>query len=347
MSAVVFIGALFVGLAATEVGLRLFFPQRMGVWFQDRNGLALHWPGLVTYLPQFGHSVSFNSAGMRDREHAVEKPRGVFRVLVLGDSFMEALQIPFESSFPSLLERGLVERSGKAIEVVNASVSGWGTDDELVYLTTHGLKWKPDLVVIAMTLHNDISDNLRERFHSLQNGKLVDQPVREASFLEYKIIQLRAVMAARLHTYQLLVRAKRTREVQAEATQLRAHVSEQFQEQLDERMARGFQLTGLLFQRMQAVAAAQGTQVVIVLLPLQVQLSAGGPPTRDRPQQMMSEVGTRLDIPVVDLLPEFREWSAQGRPPLFLERDGHWNARGHELASKIVVRSLVDRALIR
>ncbi len=76
--------ALIVALAVVEVGLRYFYPQPMGVWHQDRDGLALHWPGLVTYLPQFGQSVSFNSAGMRDGEHPVEKPPGVFRVLVLG-----------------------------------------------------------------------------------------------------------------------------------------------------------------------------------------------------------------------------------------------------------------------
>jgi hypothetical protein len=124
-------------------------------------------------------------------------------------------------------------------------------------------------------------------------------------------------------------------------------VSEQFQAQVDERMARGFQLTGLLFQRMQTVAAAQGARVVIVILPLQVQLSAGGPPTRDRPQIVMSDVGKRLDIPVVDLLPEFREWSTQGRPSLFLERDGHWNVRGHELAARITVGALTDQGFVR
>jgi acetyltransferase AlgX (SGNH hydrolase-like protein) len=350
--------AVIVGMVVSEVALRTFFPQRMGVWHQDRNGLALHWPGLVTYLPQFGLSVSFNSAGMRDREHAEEKPPGVFRVLILGDSFMEALQLPFESSFPYLLERGLVSRTARRIEVINASVSGWGTDDEVLYLNTHGMKWSPDLVLVAMTLHNDINDNLRERFHSARNGHLIEKPRRESSFLEYKIIQLRAVVAARLHTYQLLVRAKRAREIQVEAAGLRAHVVDLFRERLDERTSKGFELTGLLLERLEATAAARGGRSVVALLPLAAQLSASRfaelaraseeqPWKIDRPQRLLRDIGGRLGIPVIDLLPEFSEWTAGGRGALFLERDGHWNERGHRLAADIVAAALVERGMIR
>ena len=168
-------------VAFMELGVRLFAPQPVAVSLQDRYGLAMHWPGLTAYLPQSGLTASFNSAGMRDREHGYEKPPGVFRVLVLGDSFMEALQVPFESSLPSLLERALHQQTGKTIEVINAGTSGWGTDDELRYLTSYGLRWKPDLVLVAMTLHNDVSDNLREEWHTLRNGALVEQPRMQAS----------------------------------------------------------------------------------------------------------------------------------------------------------------------
>jgi hypothetical protein len=159
--------AMAVTVAVLEIAVRSFAPQPTAVAHQDPYGLAMHWPGLTTYLPQYGQTAKFNSVGMRDREHAMEKPSGVFRVLVLGDSFMEALQVPFEASLPSLLEQILHRQTGKTIEVLNAGVSGWGTGDELRYLATYGLQWKPDLVLIAMTLHNDISDNLREEWYTL------------------------------------------------------------------------------------------------------------------------------------------------------------------------------------
>jgi GDSL-like lipase/acylhydrolase family protein len=354
------IGAIAIALVLAEAGLRFFYPQPMGVWHHDRDGLALHWPGLVTYLPQFGITVSFNSAGMRDREHAVEKSSGVLRILVLGDSFMEALQIPFEASFPSLLERELAAKIGRPVDVVNASVSGWGTDDELKYLTTYGMRFNPDLVLVAMTLHNDISDNLRERFHRMQDGALSEQPPTTASFVSYKIVQLKGLLATRLHLYQLVIRARRHREMKAEANQLSAHVTEILRDEPGASISRGFKLTELLLQRLQTVAAAGGSRVVLVLLPLGVQVSdekfaelvrtAGGAPGElevDRPQRTMKEAANRAGIAVFDLLPKFREWTSAGDSRLYLERDGHWNEAGHRLAAGSVARALIDQGVVR
>jgi len=354
------IGATAVGVLVGETGLRLFYPQRLGVWHQDRDGLGLHWPGLVTYLPQYGLSVSFNSAGMRDREHAATKPEGVFRVLVLGDSFMEALQVPFEASFPSVLEHDLDQRAGRRVEVVNASVSGWGTDHELKYLTHYGMQWKPDLILVAVTLHNDIQDNLQQQFHTIRNGALVDQPQPEETFLRYERLQLKAFLATRSHAYQLLLRARRAREVDDAARQLRSHVVELFRPAVDAQISKGLELTALLLERMQALASSEGTRVVVVLLPLAVQLSneafaefvrsAPGSPRGleiDRPQRMVTPIGNRLGVAVIDLLPGFRDWTLRGGDALYLARDGHWNERGHKLAADIVADELINRRLVR
>jgi hypothetical protein len=354
----VVVAAIAGSLGLVEVVLRVAYPQPMGVWHQDRDGLAIHWPGLVTYLPQFGLSVSFNSAGMRDREHSLTKPEGVFRVLVLGDSFMEALQLPFEASFPSLLE-GELGATGRRIEVLNASVSGWGTDDELRYLTSYGLRWKPDLIVVATTLYNDVSDNLRERFHTARGGVLVEKRER-TPFLAYGALQMKGFLATRFHTYQLLLRAKRAREMQAESNQLHVHVAHLFGDAEDERMSRGLQLTTLMLERMRVVASASGSRVVVVMVPMALQLSDMGfaeyarvtPRTTlrlelDRPQRLMKMVSEQAGVAAIDLLPAFRDWAAAGGGSLYLERDGHWNEAGHRLAATVAGAELRRLGLVR
>ncbi len=351
--------ALALGAALSEAAIRVLAPQPLGVWHHDRSGLALHWPGRSTYLPQFGQTVSFNSAGMRDREHPVPKPADVFRVLVLGDSFIEALQVPFEASFPSLLERAFEGRSPRRVEVVNASVSGWGTDDELQYLNSYGLQWEPDLVVVAMTLHNDISDNLRQRFHTMQDRTLIEQARDRMSFTDYKLLQLKGFLATRSHAYQLASRARRVREMKGEARQLGIHVMELFHAETDARIAKGVALTGLLLERMKARASARRARVVLVLLPLGVQVSdakfdelarvaavARDTLRLDKPQLLMLTLAEQTGIPAIDLLPAFRDWTANGRGPLYLERDGHWNEQGHRVAAAIVSRELIRLGLV-
>ena len=75
--------------------------------------------------------MEFNSLGMRDVEHLQVKGPGVFGILRAWGSFMEALQVPLEESFPRLLEQRLRTVTARPIEVMSCAVSGWGTDDQL------------------------------------------------------------------------------------------------------------------------------------------------------------------------------------------------------------------------
>jgi hypothetical protein len=353
-------GSMVGALAVTEVAVRLFAPQPTGLSHQDRYGLAMHWPGITRYLPQYGHDVTFNSVGMRDREHQVEKPPGVFRVLLLGDSFMEALQVPFDSSFPSLLERGLAERTGKRVEVVSAGVSGWGTDDELRYLTQYGLQYQPDLVVVAMTLHNDISDNLREQWHTLRNGALVDQPVQPMSPPRYKIVQLKAFLATHFQLYQLWRRVRHGKEMRQIGSNLQSHVVQLFRNPTPATIAEGFDLTNHMIAAVRDTTARLNGRIAIVMLPIVHQLSdsafasfvqSAGVPAAEmqlgKPQAMVTHIADSLGIDVIDLLPPFRQWSADSGAPLYLTWDGHWNDAGHRLAAQTVVRRLVSDGMVR
>jgi hypothetical protein len=126
--------------------------------------------------------VRINSMGMRDREHSVEKPPGVFRIAVLGDSYAEAKQVPLEATFWSVAERVLADcpaRDGRTIEVLNFGVAGYGTTQELLTLEHRALRFRPDLVLLAFLTGNDVRNNSielqgRGKPHFVErNGELV------------------------------------------------------------------------------------------------------------------------------------------------------------------------------
>jgi hypothetical protein len=109
--------------------------------------------------------VRINSDGLRDREHAKQKPADTLRIALLGDSFSEALQVPLEDAFWVVMEQRLqgcqAFTGGKRIEVVNFGVSGYGTAQQLLTLREKVWDYAPDIVLLAMTTNNDITDNLR------------------------------------------------------------------------------------------------------------------------------------------------------------------------------------------
>ena len=101
------------------------------------------------------HVVSFgstNSHGQRDIERQIEKPPGVRRILLLGDSVVESLEVV---GLDDLMNRQLemLYPDGKT-EVLNFGVNGYCTLAEVELLRTKGLKFDPDLVVLVFVAND-------------------------------------------------------------------------------------------------------------------------------------------------------------------------------------------------
>ncbi|MCE5328278.1 MAG: tetratricopeptide repeat protein [Planctomycetaceae bacterium] len=89
-----------------------------------------------------------NSAGQRDVEHAVEKPAGVRRIVILGDSVVEGITL--ETKWENLIAWHLQKRYDKSkTEVLNFGVRGYCTLAEVELLESKALQFKPDVVVLV------------------------------------------------------------------------------------------------------------------------------------------------------------------------------------------------------
>jgi lysophospholipase L1-like esterase len=141
-------------------------------------------PGAVARFSTEGHAlVHFNSLGFRDHEHAEEKPPGIFRLAVLGDSFTEALQVELERTWWKLLEKSLSAchpKGAARVEVLNFGVSGYSTAQELLTLRSHVLRFRPDAVLVAFFAGNDVAENVRtlegdptRPYFEFRDGRLV------------------------------------------------------------------------------------------------------------------------------------------------------------------------------
>jgi len=114
---------------------------------------------------EFEAPVTINSKGLRNPEIAYEKPEGSYRVLALGDSWTFGFRMKEPDAYPRQLERILqasAARRGdtRRIEVINAGVVGYSTDQEAAYLKTEGWKYSPDLVVVNFYPVNDTHNKL-------------------------------------------------------------------------------------------------------------------------------------------------------------------------------------------
>ena len=102
---------------------------------------------LIGAFNDFPHRIqpTLNAKGYRDTEHAVSKPSGRFRILILGDSMTFGWGIADKEIYPKLL----ADLAGPSVEVISLAQNGWSTADELTALEREGLNYQPDLVVIG------------------------------------------------------------------------------------------------------------------------------------------------------------------------------------------------------
>jgi hypothetical protein len=160
------LAAILFGLLVAEVGLRLAGYSYPVFYTPDTvRGFSLR-PGVSGWYRKEGAAyIQINSEGLRDREHAKQKPPNTLRIALLGDSYAEALQVPLEDAFWVVLEQRLqgcrAFTGGRRVELINFGVSGYGTAQELLTLREKVWDYSPDIVLLAVTTNNDITDNLR------------------------------------------------------------------------------------------------------------------------------------------------------------------------------------------
>ncbi len=112
-----------------------------------------------------------NALGFMDKERALQKPDGVYRVLLLGDSFIDGAKV--DVYLEQALAKAMPDRQ---FEVIPMGISGTGTLEHLMFFEKIGRQFHPDMVVDVF-VPNDFANNsnileaIRLRFDPNRPGR--------------------------------------------------------------------------------------------------------------------------------------------------------------------------------
>lgn len=174
-----------------EFGLRLYQDKNNTrttiLWHDDAlvgRRLNPSQKGLfVSNTHEYKTEIEVNSQGFRDTEHT--ESMSAFRVLLLGDSFVENFQVPLKDSIFKKLEQNLTEKLGKPVEVIALGLGDSGTAQQYLLLKNIGLTYKPNLVVQLFFSGNDVKNNSLalmgdpyRPYFTIDNGELTSQSFR-------------------------------------------------------------------------------------------------------------------------------------------------------------------------
>ena len=147
-----------VGLGLCEIIMRNFQlgSPRVGLLYHDRIYKLPPHAKFMNY-DENTNLVETNNFGFHDHERAASNDN--YRILFLGDSFLEGRQVKTDSLFTSQLEKQL-SQNGQKVEVINGGVPGTGTAYQYVlWKEFFEPQIKVDHVVLCFFLGNDLVDN--------------------------------------------------------------------------------------------------------------------------------------------------------------------------------------------
>ena len=332
-------------LLMSEMALRLLgfepmyvSPERNHFWTYDPLLGWAHEPGQegVFETEQFRTEVRINEKGLRDRSHPYERRDDSKRILVLGDSFAWGYGVEESERFSQLLEGEL------GVEVINAGVSGYSTDQELLWYENEGIKYETDLVILMLS-GNDVGDNNRQLVSTIyfkprfvfKDGQLVptNYPVPETSsqgMFVYSLSQRSAL------TYFLTLRYF---DAQSLYNRMRSK-SEQARPQASGTKAQSdpepFKLTIALIDEMRKIAESNHAEFMIVSNDRWWNISSEAT-YEDFVAAMQDEGLLVLDV---ESMPGFDE------EEMLIPDDGHWSQSGHKFAAEKIEAFIEEHELL-
>lgn len=115
-------------------------------------------------------TIRINEQGLYDLDYPYERPAGGARLLVIGDSYTEAVQVPLhERSFQALEDR--FRAAGETpYEIIEMGVARYSPAQYYRVYLSEGRPYDPDVVIVMLYLGNDLQEMHPDSGHSIVLG---------------------------------------------------------------------------------------------------------------------------------------------------------------------------------
>jgi lysophospholipase L1-like esterase len=320
-----------------EGGLRVYaallFPKMMVL--DDTIGWRHATNVSRTFQNEFGEKVLVmqDSYGHRGKGHSLQKTAGRFRILALGDSFTEAVQVDEQEVFTARLEK-----ADPRFDVINAGVGGYGTVQEYLYLLSQGLQFRPDLVLL-MFFENDLTDNVLTYYpgfgprpYARLSGGTV-QLTESLDGSDYKKFILPVPFRMALNRYSYFYYFANSRIYQPMFADRMRRL-----QQADLRSIDGstqYQVFYAVLDKLRELCEKEHIPLLAVLIPTRDDVANG----HSDVAEMINEHCQHEKINCLPLIDRFTK-EASAAAPLYFRNDIHWTREGHRVAADEVLKNL-------
>jgi lysophospholipase L1-like esterase len=295
-------------------------------------------------LARTRHRWRVNDAGWNSpRDYHARKmlQDGPTRIAVFGDSYVEALHVDVQDSFPYVMERTL----GDGVEVYSFGVSGAPLSEYLNQVRYAVRLFDPDVLLITV-VHNDFDESLHayrieDCFLTLspQEGKMVEVPPVPYTPGFSRVLKRSGLvrwLEINVHARETLRRALRG----GEDREVNANV---YVQRLRGRAAEVEAATDYVVGRIREENPSRWIVFVLDGPRRDIYLDDAENSSVAFLKDILAEACHRHGVDMVDLaVPFAADWAANARAFNSAE-DFHWNAYGHRVVGKVLAAYLSPR----
>ncbi|MFN6481884.1 MULTISPECIES: SGNH/GDSL hydrolase family protein [unclassified Nostoc] len=135
-------------LIITEISLRLLLGLGNPVLSQADTYTGYRFQANQKIF-RFGKRIEYNQYSQRSELITPEKPKGILRIMMIGDSVLNGGSPTDQQQIITELFKSKILATGHPVEVLNASAGSWGIGNQLGYLREFGT-FESDVVVLEI-----------------------------------------------------------------------------------------------------------------------------------------------------------------------------------------------------
>jgi len=362
----------FLSFLFLEIIVRFLLPITPSIYTRDsKTDLIILRPDkeFIWKKSCFKNKVVTNSFGFHAPEFNIEKKSDELRIVVLGDSYVEALQIPLDKTFSMILEKYLNQDklTNKKVVVYPIGISGNGTYLNYLYYLNYARKLKPDIVILAFLFGNDFRDDSDElsQIYLKQTGDFAIKIKPQPKFdLQGNLIISTPLSTKIISGFKNVLRKSRAivflyNQFVQMKTNYFIKKSEQKEElgfiPIDNQVSlknypdyweNAWLLEKKLLQIFKETVEKDGSKFILVSLTEHWRVDKNAlrdyswynQLDLDKPEKMLSEIAKDLKITYFPLLPYLRMKFEKEKLREVFECDGHWNEIGHKWAAEALLQ---------
>ena len=265
----------------------------------------------------FNGAFKVNEIGFRDNSY---NENAEIKILILGDSVSWGHKIfNYKLTYTYMLEKFIEKSTKKYIEVINASVPGYSTFQHLNYLKNHGLKLKPDIIILQFSL-NDVF----ERYNT------VAQFGGDAFFLgidtRNSIKGLKGWLIRNSHLYEMLMKGI----LKIYKKRENYNINNLLVDNPSSEIIDAWNLTLSEIDEIHKVAKLHNIPFAVMIAPHELQLYKNN---SNQPQVIIKNHAKKNNFEVLNLLQFFySNYNKNNKIQLFID-DNHFSKTGHFLTA--------------